>query len=97
MIMILRSIPSDYFQFSDKINAWAGAPIKAFSLFPSGSVTVTKGLENIGTYNKTENSSRKLCMTCGGHLFTNHPSFEMVDVYHYVVSEMEHKPTVHVF
>ena len=60
-------------------------------------MTVTKGLENIGTYNKTENSSRKFCMTCGGHLFTDHPSFEMVDVYHNVVPEMEHKPTVHVF
>ena len=77
--------------------AWAGAPINAFSLFPLGSVTVTKGLENIGTYNKTEKSGRKFCMTCGGHLFTDHPGFGMVDVYHNVVPGMEHKPAVHVF
>ena len=56
----------------DDCAAWAGAPINAFTLFPKGRVTVTKGDDNVGTYNKTENSYRKFCMTCGGHLFNRH-------------------------
>jgi hypothetical protein len=36
-------------------------------------VKITRGDENIGTYNKTPQSYRKWCKTCGGHLFTEHP------------------------
>ena len=81
----------------DDCAEWAGAPINAFSLFPLGSVTVTRGEDNIGTYNKTDNSFRKFCKTCGGHLYSDHPPFNMVDVYHNVVPDMEHKPALHVF
>ncbi|MBC8239882.1 MAG: GFA family protein [Alphaproteobacteria bacterium] len=81
----------------DDCAAWAGAPINAFTLFPKGRVTVTKGDDNVGTYNKTENSYRKFCMTCGGHLFTDHPGMKMIDVYHNVVPGMGHEPALHVF
>lgn len=40
---------------------WAAAPINAFSLWLPESVKVTKGEDNIGTYNRTENSARKFC------------------------------------
>ena len=48
--------------------AWSAGPINAFSLWAPDSVRVTKGESNIGTYHKTENSYRKFCKTCGGHL-----------------------------
>ena len=76
---------------------WAAAPINAFSLWSPDSVKVTKGEDNIGTYNKTENSFRKFCTTCGGHLMSDHPGMNLVDVYASVVPDFTHEPTVHVF
>ncbi len=76
---------------------WAAAPISAFSLFPLGSVTVTKGEDNIGTYNKTVNSDRKFCKTCGGHVFSDHPGMGLVDVYANIVPTLTHEPSLHVF
>ena len=76
---------------------WAGAPINSFSLFPLGSVTVTKGKDKIGTFSKTENSARKFCQTCGGHLFSDHLGMGLVDVYANVVPGLKHEPTLHVY
>ena len=76
---------------------WAAAPINSFSLWSPDSVNVTQGEENIGTYNKTENSYRKFCKTCGGHLFSDHPGMKMIDVYANVIPEFKHEPALHVF
>ncbi len=76
---------------------WAAAPINSFSLWPPESVRVTKGADNVGTYNKTENSFRKFCKTCGGHIFSDHPGMKLVDVYPNVVPDFKHEPTLHVF
>lgn len=76
---------------------WAGAPINAFSLFPPDAVHVTKGEDNIGSYNKTPQSARKFCKTCGGHLMSDHPGMKLVDVYHNVLEGFTHQPAVHVF
>lgn len=77
--------------------AWAAAPINAFSLWSPEKVTVTKGEDNICTYNKTENSYRKSCKSCGGHLMTDHPGMKRVDVYANVVANFKHEPALHVF
>ncbi len=77
--------------------AWAAAPINAFSLWSADSVKVTKGEDSIGTYNKTENSYRKYCKSCGGHLMTDHPGMKLIDVYPSVVAGFTHEPTLHVF
>ena len=76
---------------------WAAAPVNAFSLWSPDSVRVTKGEDNIGTYNKTEQSYRKFCTRCGGHLFTDHPTMNLVDVYASVIPDLKYEPTVHVF
>jgi len=76
--------------------ASAAAPINSFSFWPPDSVRITKGEDNIGTYNKTEISDRKFCKTCGGHIITDIPSFNLVDVFPNVVPGLEHKPTLHV-
>ena len=36
--------------------SWAATPINSFSLRPPESLKVTKGEDNIATYNKTEKS-----------------------------------------
>ncbi len=81
----------------DDCTTWAAAPISAFSLWPADSVKVTKGVDNITTFNKTERSGRKFCRTCGGHLMTDHPGVGMVDVYLNVVPDFKHEPTLHVY
>jgi hypothetical protein len=37
---------------------------------------ITRGADNIGSYNKTPNSYRKWCKTCGGHVMTEHPAWD---------------------
>ncbi len=76
--------------------SWAAAPVNAFSLWKPESVRITKGAENIGVYHKTERSYRKFCKTCGGHLLTEHPQWNLLDVYAAVIPEFRHQPGVHV-
>jgi hypothetical protein len=80
----------------DDCAEWAAAPINSFSLWPPESVRITKGEDNIGTYNRTERSYRKFCKACGGHLMTDHPGFNLIDVYPNVVPELKHEPALHV-
>lgn len=76
--------------------SWAAAPVNAFSLWKPESVQVTKGADNIGVYHKTERSYRKFCKSCGGHLFTEHPMWNLIDVYAAVIPTYRHEPQLHV-
>jgi hypothetical protein len=76
--------------------AWNAAPVNAFTLWKPESVKVTKGEENIGVYHKSEKSHRKFCKSCGGHLMTAHPTFNLVDVYAGIIPEFKFEPAVHV-
>jgi predicted GNAT family acetyltransferase len=75
--------------------AWSAAPINAFSLWKSDSVRVTRGEASIGTFHKTENSYRKFCKICGGHLMTDHPRMRLIDVYANLLQGYKHEPTLH--
>ena len=76
--------------------SWAAAPVNAFSLWKPEAVKFTKGTENVGEYHKTENSYRKWCKTCGGHIFTEHPGMGLTDVYAAVIPSLPFKAGVHV-
>lgn len=75
---------------------WSAGPVNAFTLWDPKSLTITKGAENIGTYHKTERSYRKFCKLCGGHLFTEHPPWKLVDIYAAMTPSFPFKPGVHV-
>lgn len=75
---------------------WSAGPVNAFSLWPPSALAVTRGEEHIGTYHKTDRSYRKWCKQCGGHLFTDHPKWDLVDVYAAVIPSLEFKPGLHV-
>jgi predicted GNAT family acetyltransferase len=75
--------------------AWSAAPINAFSLWKSDDVRITKGEADIGTFHKTENSYRKFCKICGGHLMTDHPRMRLIDVYANLLQGYTHAPTLH--
>lgn len=75
--------------------AWSAAPINAFSLWKSDNVRIVRGEADIGTFRKTENSHRKFCKLCGGHLMTEHPRMRLIDVYANLLQGYTHEPTLH--
>ena len=75
---------------------WSAGPVNAFTLWKPESVKVTRGEQNIGTYNKTPQSYRKWCKTCGGHVFIEHPGLGLTDVYAAVIPDFSFKPGLHV-
>ena len=75
---------------------WSAGPVNAFSLWQPGALKVTKGADQIATYNKSTMSFRKWCKQCGGHLFTDHPPMGMVDIYAAMLPSLAFKPAVHV-
>jgi hypothetical protein len=75
---------------------WSAAPVNAFSLWAPGSVTVTRGAELVGAFQKTERSIRKWCKACGGHLFTEHPGWGLIDVYAAALADFPFEPVLHV-
>ncbi|HWI11393.1 MAG TPA: GFA family protein [Burkholderiaceae bacterium] len=74
---------------------WSAGPVNAFTLWKPDAVRVTRGADNIGTYNKTPNSYRKWCKTCGGHLFTEHPGMGLTDVYAATIPAFPYQAGVH--
>ncbi|MBM4227989.1 MAG: GFA family protein [Gammaproteobacteria bacterium] len=76
---------------------WSAGPINAFTLWPPAQVQITEGAEHIQTYNKTENSYRKWCKKCGGHLFSEHPGLGLTDVYAAILPTLPFAPGLHVF
>jgi hypothetical protein len=75
---------------------WSASPVNAFTLWKPDALRITAGAHNIGTYNKTPKSNRKWCRTCGGHVFTEHPGFGLIDVYAAVIPDLPFKPGVHI-
>ena len=80
----------------ESCRSWSAGPVNAFTLWPVSAVKVTKGADQIGTFNKTPNSARKWCKLCGGHLLTDHPGFGLVDVYAAVLKDFNFTPELHV-
>ncbi|HET6146540.1 MAG TPA: GFA family protein [Polyangia bacterium] len=75
---------------------WSAGPVNAFMLWKPEMVEVTQGRDLLGGYRKTERSHRRWCQTCGGHLFTEHPAWGLIDVYAAAVPEFPFRPAVHV-
>jgi hypothetical protein len=80
----------------ESCRSWSAGPINAFSLWKPEQVKVTKGADKIGTFHKTEQSYRKFCTVCGGHLMTDHPPWSLVDVYAATIPSYRHQPQLHV-
>ena len=81
----------------DSCRHWSAGPVNAFSLWQPESVAVTGGADKLGTYAKTDNSHRKWCKECGGHVMTDHPHMGLVDVYAAMIPELDFQPALHVF
>jgi hypothetical protein len=75
---------------------WSAGPVNAFTLWPPTGVKVTKGADNLASFAKNPQSVRKWCKTCGGHVLTDHPPWNLVDVYAATIPTFPVKPAVHV-
>jgi hypothetical protein len=75
---------------------WSAGPVNAFTLWKPDSVEVVKGADSVGVFNKSANSFRKWCKSCGGHLLTEHPQWGLVDVYAATIPGFPFKAGVHV-
>jgi hypothetical protein len=76
---------------------WSAGPVNGFVLWPTRALEVTSGTDRIGSFQKTPSSVRKWCKTCGGHLFTEHPQWDLIDVYSAVTPDFPFSPGLHVF
>lgn len=75
---------------------WSASPVNAFTLWAPDAVKVTRGAELVASYKKTANSERCWCKTCGGHLFTRHPAWQLTDVYAATIPDFAFSPMLHV-
>jgi hypothetical protein len=80
----------------ESCRSWSAGPVNAFTLWKPDALKITRGSDAIGVYAKTPKSERKWCKSCGGHLFTDHPQWSLVDVYAASIPELPFKPGVHV-
>ena len=80
----------------DSCRHWSAAPVNAFTLWPQGALRILRGGGNIRAYSKDPRSIRKWCERCGGHLFTEHPEWKLVDVYASIIPDFPFEPVLHV-
>ena len=73
---------------------WSASPVNGFTLWAPSAVQVVKGA--LAGFQKTDRSIRKWCARCGGHVLTEHPLWNLVDVYAGVMPEFPFEPGLHV-
>jgi len=80
----------------ESCRSWSAGPVNAFSLWKPEAVRVTNGKDRIGAFSMTPKSTRKWCKSCGGHLYTEHPQWGVIDVYAASIPSLDFKPGLHV-
>jgi hypothetical protein len=76
--------------------SWSAGPVNAFTLWAAGNVRITKGEQNLASFAKHPQSVRKWCKSCGGHVLTDHPPWNLVDVYAATIPTFKFEPALHV-
>lgn len=87
----------------DDCRHWSAGPVSAFTLWKPETLKITQGEDSIAGFDKNPASDledvvsiRKWCKTCGGHLFTEHPTMGLIDVPAVVIKDFDFKPGFHV-
>lgn len=80
----------------DSCRSWLAAPVHAASLWPTPSVRVVKGADNLGLFKKTEASHRQYCTSCGAAVLVLHPEMGLTDVPAGSIAGLAYEPTMHV-
>ena len=80
----------------DSCRRWSAAPVNAFTLWKPDALEITQGADSIGSFSKTPRSNRKWCKNCGGHIYTEHPAWQLIDVYAAVIPGLPFNAGLHV-
>lgn len=87
----------------DSCRQWSAGPLSAFTLWKPENMKITKGADNLGGFtgnplSDTEEvvSNRVWCKSCGGHVYTDHPTMGVIDVPAVVIRDFNFKPGFHV-
>jgi len=75
---------------------WSAGPVNAFTLWKPSAVNITRGKDKLSSYAKSPNSQRSWCAQCGGHVLTEHPEWELTDVYAATIRDFPYVAGVHV-
>jgi hypothetical protein len=75
---------------------WSAGPVNAFTLWKPSAISITRGLDKLASYAKSPNSRRSWCKECGGHVLTEHPQWELTDVYAATIPDFPYQAGVHV-
>jgi len=88
--------PIQVYCHCESCRSWLSAPVHAATLWPTPSVKIVKGADNLGMYKRTEASHRQFCRSCGAAVLIGHPAIGMTDVPAGTISGFTHAPTIHV-
>ena len=87
----------------DSCRQWSAGPLSAFTLWKPENVKITRGENNLGGFTgnplsgeKAVVSNRVWCKSCGGHVFTDHPTMGVIDVPAVVIKDFDFRPVFHV-
>jgi len=80
----------------ESCRSWSAAPVNAFTLWKPEAVKIARGGEHIQSFNKTPKSHRRSCKICGGHIYTDHPLWGVIDVYAASIPHLPYKAALHV-
>ena len=87
----------------DSCRNWSAGPVSAFTLWKPTTLEITQGLDNIAGFDKNPISgdtnvvsNRVWCKSCGGHLYTDHPTMGLIDVPAVIIKNFNFKPGFHV-
>lgn len=75
---------------------WSAAPVTAFTIWMPENVEIRKGADKLGSFNRTDRSTRKWCKSCGGHVLTELPKMGVVDVYPAIIPDLSFEAAVHI-
>ncbi|ABV37065.1 glutathione-dependent formaldehyde-activating, GFA [Shewanella sediminis HAW-EB3] len=75
---------------------WSAGPVNAFTLWEPEAISITAGADKISSFNKTPGSTRKWCSECGGHIMTEHPTMNLIDVFAASIPSLKFEPGIHV-
>ena len=78
--------------------AWSGAPVTAFAMWPADKVRITKGEAEVTAFQRdaAENHTiRRSCGKCGGAVPSLIPLLGMSDAYPMLIDDYPFKPALH--
>lgn len=80
----------------DTCRHWSAAPVSAFTLWRPEALQITHGANLIEAYSHSPRTIRKWCSACGGHVLTERPEWDLIELFPATITDFPFRPGVHV-